>query len=227
MKRLCTSLPKDSIGSRWAVILFWGALWGVAEATVGWLMHVLHLPTVNLVMFPLALLAMGAAVALTGHAGSAMRVAAVAAAVKLTDLLVLGGAPAYWVLNPAVHMLLEGAGMAVLFQVTLFSRERGSLLENCLAALGVMCMVLALFTTWAWTMSEWVTPNPQFDASLAFPEMLASMFQLLYETAFAVAAVKLTAAWRRGGVRGLSLAGSPPLALALGCVAVAVTMLTF
>jgi hypothetical protein len=91
-------------------ILFWGACWGIAEASIGYVLHwaAIALPGLpGFLMFPFAFFFMYKAVQTSGQAGSALGAALVAAGIKLLDLALPGNIPLR-VLNPALSILLEG-----------------------------------------------------------------------------------------------------------------------
>jgi hypothetical protein len=89
-------------------IVFWGACWGILEASLGWFMHLVHLKNEMLLLFPFGLMCMMMAVRQTGQASAIIKTALVAALVKLSNLLALTAVPVYYVTNPAVAILLEG-----------------------------------------------------------------------------------------------------------------------
>lgn len=103
----------------WQTILFFGAMWGIAEATLGYLFHGLSrfllIPGLaGFVMFPVAVFFMHRAYVRTGQVSTLMGVSAIAAAIKLTNLA-LPILPAIDTINPAMAILLEGAAVTVLF----------------------------------------------------------------------------------------------------------------
>lgn len=96
-----------------AAVLWFGAVWGLLEATVGFGLHLLPriLPVPNVagaVMFPLALLCMVAAVRSTGRPTAAMGTAIVAAAIKVASLALPVVSFAF-VRSPVLAILAEGA----------------------------------------------------------------------------------------------------------------------
>lgn len=96
-------------------VLFWGSLWGLEEATLG---HVLHLLPVNigwLFWFPLAYLFMFLTYQKTGKVTAVLWTAAMASSIKLIDLLLPIRIDK--VINPAVSILLEGAAVFLLIKV--------------------------------------------------------------------------------------------------------------
>ena len=90
------------------VSLFWGALWGITEATLGYLAHlVLVIPTIaGFIMFPIGFYFMTRAYKETGKLSSLFSTAGVAASIKLVDLFLPNLSPIKTI-NPAASILLE------------------------------------------------------------------------------------------------------------------------
>ena len=92
------------------VALFWGSLWGLAEATLGYALHfaaraIPGLP--GFLMFPFAFACMHRAVRESDAAAAAFLASLVAASVKLADFLVPGHDPIR-IINPALSIAMEG-----------------------------------------------------------------------------------------------------------------------
>lgn len=95
-----------------ATILFYGSLWGIAEATLGYILHLLHLPFTGLIMFPIGFYFMKKAQNETQQVSSIMKVALIASVIKLFNFF-LPGAVFVQVFHPAISILLEGAFVAI------------------------------------------------------------------------------------------------------------------
>jgi hypothetical protein len=109
--------------------LFWGACWGFAEATVGYMLHraAVALPGLpGFLMFPVGVFFMMRAFDSTGRADSAFLTACVAAAVKLTGFLVPGHDPIR-IINPALSLLMEGLSVAIVIRASGMSMGLGRL----------------------------------------------------------------------------------------------------
>lgn len=119
-------------------VLFWGSIWGIIEATLGWVLHATHLHhgTSN-ILFAFGIFCMLSATARTGKGSVAvMLTAVVAAIIKMCDFFLPGGAVG--VLHPALYILLEGAMITVVSQFFSFHsrlelRHSMSLWESRLA----------------------------------------------------------------------------------------------
>lgn len=200
-------------------VLFWGALWGLAEATLGWGLHRLHVPAVSLIMFPAGLFCQWMATKRSGSVRAAFGVAAVAAAVKLTDLLVPGPWPAWHVVNPAMHILLEGVATALVFSAASRAGNRsfaGVAAKGCL----VFVVALALQKLFQWGMSATVGFNPAVSAFWSDGLWAAALLGCAVEATAAVALFRMAAPRERVALR-------PALALGAVAAAVAVNLTTF
>ncbi len=115
-------------GSTLAVLLLYGGVWGLMEATVGFLLHLIPRfapvpPLAGMVLFPVGVLFMLAAVHASGKPAAAAGVAAVAAAIKASSAL-LAPIPWLFVQNPVLSILLEG--LVVWGLVAAFAFQRRS-----------------------------------------------------------------------------------------------------
>jgi hypothetical protein len=96
-----------------AKALFWGAVWGLGEATLGHVLHLVRIPGLpGLVMAPFAVVVMGRVAARSRSAGAVFLAGVVAASFKLFDLLV-PGTEILALVNPIQAILLEALAAAV------------------------------------------------------------------------------------------------------------------
>jgi len=97
MKKFCT-------------ICFYGSIWGITEATIGYFTHLVHLHIASYLMIPISFWCMIMAYSrLKELSYVPLCVAAVAASIKLIDLVALPNMlPSYYVLSPASHILALG-----------------------------------------------------------------------------------------------------------------------
>ena len=119
-------------------VLFWGSIWGIIEATLGWVLHATHLHHVTSnILFAFGIFCMLSATARTGKGSVAvMLTSVVAAIIKMCDFFIPGAAEG--VLHPALYILLEGAMITVVSQFFSFHsriepRPNMSLWESRLA----------------------------------------------------------------------------------------------
>jgi hypothetical protein len=99
---------KDVFDSQLLFIpLFWGSLWGIAEASLGHLLHLVGFPGLaGIVMFPLGLFFMTKAFIISGKKRVIFFTALIAGSLKLTDLFFPVSTP-FVVLNPALAIVFE------------------------------------------------------------------------------------------------------------------------
>ncbi len=96
-----------------AAALFWGSVWGLAEATLGHLLHLARVPGLpGLVMVPFAVAVMGRAAVRSRSAGAVFLAGVVAASFKLFDLLV-PGTDILAISRPVQAILLEALAGAI------------------------------------------------------------------------------------------------------------------
>jgi hypothetical protein len=111
-------MNRDTLKQLAVISLFWGALWGIAEATIGYLAHlVIFIPGIaGFIMFPIGFYFMTRAYKDTGKAGSLFSTAAVAASIKLVDLFLPNLSPIHTI-NPAIAILMEASAVYVVFKL--------------------------------------------------------------------------------------------------------------
>lgn len=103
-------------------VLIIGTIWGIFEATAGYLLHLLPISIGFLVWYPVAFFFLMAAHRATGKKSAVLAVAALAAGIKLLNLMLPGRIDR--VINPAVSILFEGA--AVFMAAFMFERGKGA-----------------------------------------------------------------------------------------------------
>jgi len=107
------------------IALFWGSIWGIAEATLGHLLHLSKIPGLaGSLMFPAAVFFMARAYSLTGRLSTILFTSCVAASLKIIDLFI-SPHDLFSVLNPMISILCESLVLIVFLKAwnkTLFSR---------------------------------------------------------------------------------------------------------
>jgi hypothetical protein len=97
--------------------LFWGSLWGVAEATLGHLLHTLRIPILpGALMFPLGVYFMVRAYMSSGKISFIFLTSLVAASTKLFDFF-LPAQNLASVINPALAILSESLLVMLYFVI--------------------------------------------------------------------------------------------------------------
>lgn len=87
------------------IILFWGALWGIFEGTVGYLLHLLPVKIGYIFWFPIALFFMERVYKSTDKLYSVFFIACFASAIKLINLFMEVRIDR--VINPAISIMIE------------------------------------------------------------------------------------------------------------------------
>ena len=102
--------------------LFWGSLWGLAEATLGHILHWIPIPGIaGYVMFPIGMFFLVQAFRHSGKLSIIFLTALVAANIKLIDLFLPAQNP-FAVINPAVAMLCESLAVGLFFSLKDFRK---------------------------------------------------------------------------------------------------------
>jgi hypothetical protein len=100
-----------------AIVLFWGTLWGLSEATLGHLLHIVRIPGLaGLVMFPVGIFFMLKTYQNSKSFRAIFATAVVSATIKLSDLF-LPGTFALDVLRPAFAILAESLAVIALLSL--------------------------------------------------------------------------------------------------------------
>jgi hypothetical protein len=140
--------------------VFWGAIWGMYEASVGWLVHFLpRVPgTASIVLIPFAVYCMDRAFRGGGLALRAALIAAgTAASIKLINLFL----PAHslqTILNPAVSILLQGLAFAAVARGLGLARRFPSFKAAALGALlfstgwRMLFLLYSAVLAWGWSL---------------------------------------------------------------------------
>lgn len=96
-------------------IVIWGTIWGIFEATVGYLLHLLPFRIGWLVWYPVACFFMSNAYRRTNRVSSVLFVGILCASIKMLNLLFPVSIDR--VINPAVSIVLEALAMALVIFV--------------------------------------------------------------------------------------------------------------
>ena len=91
-------------------IIIWGAIWGIFEATVGYLLHLVSFGYSWLIWYPVACFFMTNVYRKTGKLSSVFFVGLLCAAIKMLNLFLPGRIDK--VINPAISILFEALAMA-------------------------------------------------------------------------------------------------------------------
>lgn len=98
-----------------SVIVFWGAAWGITEATLGYVLHMMSFKIGWLFWFPLAFFFMNRVYKQTGKLSAILFTCTIASGIKLTNLLLPVRIDK--VINPAVSIIFEGIVLFVVLRI--------------------------------------------------------------------------------------------------------------
>ncbi len=90
----------------WSTIVFFGALWGIVEATLGYLLHLVPAMIAGTILFPFAMTILFLTYRQTQSLGSLLGVGLVAAMIKAVNFL-FPFMNAWKIINPIVMILME------------------------------------------------------------------------------------------------------------------------
>lgn len=96
-------------------IVFYGSLWGLVEATLGYVLHSFSLRVGWFFWFPLSFFFLSKVYKKTQKLSSILFTSFIASAIKLTNLLLPTRLDK--VINPAVSIILEGLSIFILFKL--------------------------------------------------------------------------------------------------------------
>ncbi|MCK9217923.1 MAG: hypothetical protein M0P77_08420 [Firmicutes bacterium] len=96
-------------------VVFWGALWGLVEATLGYVLHSMPLSVGWFFWFPLAFYFINKVYSSTGSLSSILYTSSIAAGIKLVNFFLPTTIDR--VINPAMSILLEGLMVFIVFAI--------------------------------------------------------------------------------------------------------------
>lgn len=151
-----------------ASIIFWGSIWGILEATLGWGLHSIHFPHVGLIMYPVGAYCMLCALNRIGKEKVLvpMGVATVAALLKTINYFMVPSSIMFCVTNASVSILLEGLVLVVF----LYAKKGGWLRDIALTSILVFGTFIVfrsyqVFNDWQLGISS---PFHQFTSVMLF-----------------------------------------------------------
>lgn len=106
-----------------AMIILYGAVWGLAEATLGYLLHFLPPIVAGLVMFPVAVFILMKAYRATGSRAVLILVGTAAAGIKAVDFM-LPGMSVFKTINPIISIMFEALIVAVAVPMLTSAKQR-------------------------------------------------------------------------------------------------------
>lgn len=97
-------------------IIFYGAVWGITEATLGYLLHFLPPTLAGLIMFPIAAFILMKSYRAIGKRSALIYVGLIAAAIKAVDFFI-PGMMAFKIVNPMISIVMESLMVAAAYSL--------------------------------------------------------------------------------------------------------------
>ena len=103
-------------------IIFYGAIWGIIEATLGFVLHILPISIYisGTIMFPIVGYILYKAYKTTNSKSALLSIGILAAAIKAVDFFMPFGSP-FKVINPMISIVMES--LVVLIVISLLSKD--------------------------------------------------------------------------------------------------------
>lgn len=165
----------------WKKIVFFGALWGFLEATLGYGLQFLPPMVSGLIMFPVAVLILTTAYSAIGNRSSLMAIGLVAAGIKAIDLLLPGLMPMKTI-NPMVAIIIEAAIVAIAVPLVVRKKPSSWLAGSILMSVGWrLGFVLFMYATYVFTgtLAKWLGTLSQGIDFILVDGLMASALVLL------------------------------------------------
>lgn len=124
-------------------ILFFGSLWGIIEATLGYVLHLLPIKIGSFIWLPLAFFFMRQVYKNTGKISSIIYISIMAASIKMLNLFLPVRVDK--VINPAISIILEGLSCA---SITYIIKLKNSVNEKRNLILEDISVAIVFNTVW-------------------------------------------------------------------------------
>lgn len=133
---------QEKLWRNFCIVLFFGSIWGIVEATLGYLLHRMNLSVGWCIWFPLAFYFLDKIYRKTGHAWCVLYGGFVVAIIKLTDLFIEPNI--IKVINPSASIIFEAFSLLVLYKIM----EKRNKKVGALGIAGVNVAWRAIFLTY-------------------------------------------------------------------------------
>lgn len=165
----------------WLAIIFYGAMWGFLEATLGHALHFVPIYIAGLIMFPIASGILMRIYAMTQQRWSLLAVGMVAAVIKSVDIL-LPGLPLMKTVNPIIAILLETAIVAVVYPLFINTSIKKKITGAVLATVTWRGIFVAyMYASYAVTgeLAKWLGTSSQAINFIVISGLIEAVFVLL------------------------------------------------
>ena len=117
-------MNKENAIKIFCISILYGSLWGICEAVLGYVLHLIPFGVSGFVMFPVGFYFMNKGYKQTQNINTIFFIGFIAAAIKLVDFF-LPFVPLRMIIDPAVSILLES--LIIVFAFKLFVSKSGGL----------------------------------------------------------------------------------------------------
>lgn len=151
-----------------STIIFWGALWGLEEATLGHLLHITALSIGWFFWFPLSYLFISMVYKQTGKLNSILFTSIIAAAIKLIDLFMTTNL--IIIVCPALSIILESISLFAVLKIV----NRKKLMQKYKLAqiISVSLLWRVLFLLSLLFIPTWIMPSYPFKSISSILKLL-------------------------------------------------------
>lgn len=116
-------------------IVFYGAIWGVIEASLGYLLHFLPPTIAGIIMFPIAAFILMKAYRAMGKRSALIYVGIIAAGIKAVDFLI-PGMMAFKTINPMISIVMESLMVAAAYPLLSGNKTYKQILGSIFSSMG-------------------------------------------------------------------------------------------
>lgn len=121
-----------------SIIIFWGSLWGIVEATLGYFLHRINFSFGWCIWFPIAFYFMDKIYRKTGKAQCMLYGAFITASIKLTNMFIEPRIDK--VLNPAISIILEAVALVIFYKVLEKKQKKANIIGVGVLNLSWRCL---------------------------------------------------------------------------------------
>lgn len=116
-------------------IIFYGAVWGIIEASLGYLLHFLPPTIAGMIMFPIAAFILMKAYRAMGKRSAVIYVGLIAAGIKAVDFLI-PGMMVFKTVNPMISIVLESLMVAAAYPLLSGNKAPKQILGSICSSMG-------------------------------------------------------------------------------------------
>ncbi len=103
-----------------STVIFFGAVWGIIEATIGYVLHFMPVYIAGTILFPIVSFLLYKAYSITKSRSSLLAIGGIAAAIKAINFFMPFGSP-FKIINPMLSIIFES--LMVMVVISLISKD--------------------------------------------------------------------------------------------------------